>query len=253
MKRHTTPEAPKDTPQPPRPRQRRMTLVRFLLLSGLIASASGAFAATPETLDIAIKRIDTAQPPRLIDDVLLLSYRPDRPTRFVGARFAHESWKVLHTYVVNEKGIFVLEYPWPEGATEIHYRIQVDGLWMTDPANPVVDTDAAGNEFSVFTVDKAPAQRLESPRKESDGSFTFIFTGLPGHRVALEGDFNNWDPFMDTLQESSPGLYTVTLRVPPGRHWYVFYSDGIRILDRLNGNTGVDPDGRAVSYFSPSS
>ena len=54
---------------------------------------------------------------------------------------------------------------------------------------------------------------------------------------------------MDALEESSPGVYTITLRVPPGRHWYVFYSDGLRILDRLNGDTGVDPDGRTVSYF----
>jgi 1,4-alpha-glucan branching enzyme len=120
------------------------------------------------------------------------------------------------------------------------------------PGQPV-DSDAAGNEFSVFTVEKAPPRRIESPRKESDGAITFTYTGVAGHRVALEGDFNNWDPFMAVLKESTPGVYTITLRIPPGEHWYVFYSDGLRILDRFNGTTAVDPDGRTVSYFSLSS
>ncbi len=149
MKRHTETTTLKDTVQKRAslPRPARVTLIRCLLLSCMIACAAGAFAATPEALDIAIKRIDASQPPHLVDDVLLLSYRPDRPTRFVGARFAHESWKVLHTFAVNERGVFVLEYPWPVDATEIRYRIVVDGLWMTDPANPVVDTDAAELSF----------------------------------------------------------------------------------------------------------
>ena len=230
-----------------------MTLIRCLLLTCMIVSTGAVFAATPESLNLAITRIKAAQPPQLMDDVLLLTYQPKKPTSFVGVRFAHESWKVLHTYGVNENGVFILEYPWPAGAKEIRYRIMVDGLWMTDPTNPVIEADAAGNEFSVFAVDNPPQQRVESPRMEKDGAITFTYTGLSGHRVALVGDFNNWDPFVAVLKENSPGTYTITLRIPPGRHWYVFYADGLRILDRRNGDTGVDPDGRTVSYFSLSS
>jgi hypothetical protein len=252
MKRHIASKAPKDADQPPpsRPRPRRMTLIRCLLLSCMILSAGDLFSATRDSLDLAITRVDASQPPVLVDDVLLLSYRPDRPTRFVGVRFAHESWKELHACRVNEKGVFILEYPWPEGAKEIRYRIVVDGLWMIDPANPDVDSDAAGNEYSVFTVDTPPRIRLVSPRRESDGAVTFTYTGAPRHRVALVGDFNNWDPVMDIMQESSAGVYTITLRMPPGSHWYVFLTDGLRIVDRRNGDSGVDPDGRVVSYFS---
>ena len=43
-----------------------------------------------------------------------------------------------------------------------------------------------------------------------------MFRGKPGRRVSLVGDFNNWDPFMDPLDETSPGSYSVTLRVPAG-------------------------------------
>jgi hypothetical protein len=252
MKRQTASKTPNAAEQSPasRPRPRRVTLIRCLLLSCMILSAADASAATRDSLNLAITRINASQPPQLVDDVLLLSYRPVTATRFVGVRFAHESWKELHAYRVNEKGVFVLEYPWPEGATEIRYRVVMDGLWMTDPANPDVETDAAGNAVSVFRLDRAPQHRLASPVRGDDGAVTFTYAGIPGRRVALVGDFNNWDPFMTMLEESSPGVYTVTLRIPPGPHWYAFYSGGLRIIDRLNGDSGLDPDGRIVSYFS---
>jgi hypothetical protein len=216
----------------------------------MVLSACRIFGANPVNLDIAVRGLSTAQPPRIVEDVLVLSFKPVVPTRFVGVRFAHESWKALHAYAVNENGVFVLDYPLPEGVREIRYRIVVDGLWMVDPTNPHVESDAIGSEFSVFALEKEPVRPTVNPRRESDGAITFIFRGAPGKRVAIAGDFNNWDPFMDTLAETTPGTYSVTLRVPAGGHWYYFVSDGRRILDMFNPETGVDPDGSTVSYFS---
>jgi 1,4-alpha-glucan branching enzyme len=218
----------------------------------MIFSSGAVFAADPITLDIAIKSIHSSRPPRMVDDVLILGYKPDRPVRFVGVRFAHESWKVLHPYVMNDRGAFVLDYRVPEGVQEIRYRIVVDGLWMADPANPRTDTDATGVSFSVYSLEKEPFRTIVNP-KQVGNELLFVFHGTSGRRVALVGDFNNWDPFMDPLDETAPGTYSVSLRVPPGQHWYSFFSDGRRILDRFNAQTGVDPDGHTVSYFnSPS-
>jgi hypothetical protein len=192
--------------------------------------------------------IGAAQPPRMVDDVLILSCKPELPKQFVGVRFAHEQWKILHPYTMNERGVFVLDYPVPEGVREIRYRIVVDGLWMTDPANPITDTDAAGVVFSVYTLEKDPVRIIVNPKPEGN-ALTFVFQGTPGRRVALVGDFNNWDPFMDPLEETAPGVYSISLRVPGGEHWYYFFSDGRRLLDRFNARTGVDPDGATLSYF----
>jgi 1,4-alpha-glucan branching enzyme len=87
-----------------------------------------------------------------------------------------------------------------------------------------------------------------NPKQEGTG-LTFIFKGSPDRRVSVVGDFNNWDPFMDPMEETEPGMYSATIRVPAGEHWYYFFSDGRRILDRFNAQTGVDPDGGTVSYF----
>jgi hypothetical protein len=55
---------------------------------------------------------------------------------------------------------------------------------------------------------------------------------------------------MDFLTETESGVYRISLRVLPGRHWYYFASDGQRFLDMSNPAMGVDPDGKSVSYFS---
>jgi hypothetical protein len=229
------------------PRPKRIGLIRTLLL--LAMSAAAAHAVNPLTLDITLKSIDSSQPPRMVADELVLSLKPSRPAQFVAVRFAHESWKILHPYELNDKGVFVLDYPVPEGVREIRYRIVVDGLWMTDPANPRTDMDETGVGFSVFTLESEPVRTILNPKSQQGGSLTFVFSGSPGRRVALVGDFNNWDPFMDPLDETSPGSYSITLRVPPGEHWYYFFTDGRRILDRYNSMRGVDPDGMTVSYF----
>jgi hypothetical protein len=203
-------------------------------------------------LDIAMKSIDSSRPPRVLGDVLVLGFKPDRLSQFAGVRFAHEGWKILHPYSVNEEGVFVLDYEIPEGVREIRYRIVVDGLWMPDPGNPVTVTDASGVSFSVYTLEKEPVRTIVNP-KPVGNALTFVFQGSPGRHVSLVGDFNNWDPFMSLLDEAEPGMYSISLRVPAGEHWYYFFSDGRRILDRFNAQTGVDPDGGIVNYFlSPS-
>ena len=250
MKRHASHTESRPLPHRPAAQAlpKKVGLVRCLLLTCMIFCSGALFAADPITRDIAVKSVSSSQPPRMVDDILILSLKPDTPALFVGARFAHEDWKVLHPYAMNGRGVFVLDYPVPEGVREIRYRIVVDGLWMADPANPRTEVDAAGVSFSLYTLEKDPVRTIVNPKPDA-GSYTFVFRGSPGRRVSLVGDFNNWDPFMDPLEETSPGMYSISIRVLPGEHWYCFLSDGSRVLDRFNAQTGVDPDGGAVSYF----
>jgi hypothetical protein len=46
-----------------------------------------------------------------------------------------------------------------------------------------------------------------------------------------------------------PGLYQVTLRLPPGPHYYAFSVDGERLPDPLNVELAEDSEGFRVSTF----
>jgi hypothetical protein len=232
--------------------------MRWLALTFLVASAAVASAVSPSMLAATIRTITTMQAPRMVDDVLLLTYRSRELTRFVGARIAGEAaagqawerWGTLEVYSRNEHGVFVLDYRVPKGTRRLLYRIQVDGVWMADPSNPLAETDASGISFSVFEVEQEPMRPLANP-EVAGGNLTFVWRGPPGSRVSIVGDHNGWNPFDpgSLLTEVKPGEYAITLPARPGRHYYCFFTEGRKVLDPWNSQTAVDPDGRRVNTF----
>jgi hypothetical protein len=217
----------------------------------LLLLAPTALPALPEALlDIAIKGRSRAGPPEYVGQQVLFSYQADRPVRLVGARFAHESYQVFHTYVRNDQNVFVLLLDLPRDARSLRYRIVVDGLWMRDPFNPSYEQDALGQSFSVFPLDGRPIPTPVSPEVAAGGRVTFRFQTVPGQRVYVMGDFNNWDPFWDPLKEARPGQFLATLRLTPGPHYYLFAVNGRAVPDPLNLSTAQDPEGRLVSSLN---
>jgi len=220
--------------------------------AAVLISALPLHAIDTLGLDVAVKSIAAGGPPLVVDDIVLFRYKPEYGgVRFVGARFEHESYAVLHAYSRNEYGVFVLDYRLPDGLREIRYRIVVDGLWMNDPANPDTEADAVGNAISRLRIQKDVPRSILNPELGPGGIAVFSYRGRPGQQISICGDFNDWEPGIHLLSESpgKPGYFTIRLRVKSGDHNYVFYSDGIRILDPFNPQTAMDADGRRVSYF----
>ena len=202
--------------------------------------------------------------------------------RYVAVAFAHEQFARLHPYRIvrstvqdpenpNETmdtRVFALAYSPPEDLERLEYRIVVDGLWQTDPMNPNTVLDANGVPRSVFELPDRPQTALGVPRVFEDGRVEFIFEPGAGDtvetirdvmidlgtneglRVSVAGSFNNWDPFMHRLRETEPGVYRLTLRVPPGRHHYYLVVDGRRILDPENDTRTRHRGGFRVCSFT---
>ncbi len=226
------------------------SIVLWIWLIIACPAALPAAGPTPTELQLKLLGIREAGPPELLGGKLLLTYRADRPVRRVVARFAHEDYSRLHVYQRSATGVFILVYDLPEDLAEVRYRIAVDGLWMADPANPRLEPDAFGTEFSLVAFDEPPTRPLDSPEFGPDGVVTLWLRAAPGKtRVSVSGTFNNWDPFLYPLIEVRPGLYQVRLRLLPGRYWYHFWVDGVRRLDPINLATGLDEDGATVSTF----
>ncbi len=209
-----------------------------------------------ETLELHVKIVETreASAPHLFNDEVFFSYKPLHPTRYVGIAFAHENFREIHVFQRNDRNVFFFLYPPPEGRSRLDYRLVVDGLWTTDPSNPLMHRDPTGISMSRFDLPPRTApRRVHSPVIRKDvGMVEFTFQGPPDSDVHLVGSFNSWDPYMHPMREADRGLYTLSLRLLPGNYAYAFYAEGRRVSDPLNPRRIFGPDGSEVSLLAVS-
>ncbi len=48
--------------------------------------------------------------------------------------------------------------------------------------------------------------------------------------IAVAGSFNGWSPAAQRMVRDGSGLWTVTVRLPPGEHAFMYVVDGVRWL-----------------------
>jgi Glycogen recognition site of AMP-activated protein kinase len=240
-----------------------MAAVMTMAAASLVlwAEGEGKAVAQPKTagrvienlnLHLALAGMKVAEAPRVIEGELVLS--ASGPYRSVAAAFAHEGFVKLHAYERNRQGVFVLAYPiplkWESGSLE--YRVIIDGVWTLDPANPErVSDSATGLELSSAAVPRLSDLHLGLYRILGDDGRTahFIFRGAKGESVTVCGDFNNWDPFIHAMCETSPGVYQLELPLSQGRHYYDFVYRGEELPDPLNPAKAATRDGKEVSVL----
>jgi 1,4-alpha-glucan branching enzyme len=78
----------------------------------------------------------------------------------------------------------------------------------------------------------------------------FLFRGESGESVTVCGDFDNWDPFIHEMSETSPGIYQLDLPLPQGRHYYAFVYRGEELPDPLNPEKAANREGKIVSVLT---
>ncbi len=224
-----------------------VVLCLFLLLPA--PSRSQSIESPDIETHIYLTTRASSEPPKILGDAVLFSYRPSLPVRHVGVAFRHESFARVWTFSINPHGVFVLLYRPPDGLTELVYRFVVDGLWMPDPKNAERVRQENGIELSRLSIEGAFPIEPESPIVGDNGVVRLSYRGAAGQRVYVSGDFSNWDPFLYHLKETSPGTYVLDLPLPPGLHPYLFVVNGDKTTDPLNPQTMVRGDGRIVSVI----
>jgi len=198
----------------------------------------------------------------------------------IGISFAHEGYAKVHwlkhlmiprdstELMVNGKidkkmspnkdsGIMFHYEMIPENLKNMDYRMIFDGLWTTDPQNPVLVRGPSGISESrislpLHSAAQTPGSEGSHPARPaqngaSAGTYRFIYQGPPGETVTVGGTFNNWDPFLYELRETNPGYYSLNLPLPPGSFQYVFYRRGEAIPDPSNPITRFSREGMMVS------
>ncbi|GHU12268.1 hypothetical protein FACS1894161_0130 [Spirochaetia bacterium] len=202
--------------------------------------------------------------PEIVDDRVI--FTASSSFRKVGIAFAHEGFGAVHwfqkfmipnenagTWVKNkppkdlyrDSGMLFYIYTIPENLNnEIEYRLVIDGLWTQDPLNAEYRRDNTGTVRSL--VQLPAVKRLDSPNRGPEGTLNFVFYAGSGETVSVAGSFNNWDPFMYELRETSPGRYTLSIPLPAGTYQYIFFYRGERHHDPNNSHRVYSRDGKTA-------
>lgn len=228
-----------------------MRKLKYLLTFLLIISLA-PLAAQDENDDmylfLTIQDLYRGTTPILYKDKIILSYSVNKPVRHVGAVFAHEEYRTLHSFQVNSKGVFYLLMDAPENVSELVYRIVIDGLWTTDPNNSMTLSDDKGTELSRLPLEIKTEDTIASPLIKPN-SAEFYFSYEEGKNIWLTGSFVSWNPYQLKMKEVEPGLYYLRVRLLPGQYDYAFFDGVNQILDPLNSSFAYKTDGRRVSRF----
>jgi hypothetical protein len=228
---------------------KRATLLAAILAAAALSAAAATVDSLP--LHLLLAGMKSPQGPQVFEGSLVLSARG--PYRFVGAAFEHEGFAVIHPFERNKQGVFVLAYRIPlKRSSPLVYRLIMDGVWTPDPSNPERFPDpATGLELSVAKVPNLSDLHLGLYKILGEDGRTahFLFQGSPGEVVTVCGDFDNWDPFIHEMSETSPGTYELELPLSPGLHFYAYVYRGQVLPDPLNVDKASNREGKLVSVL----
>lgn len=224
-------------------------LVILFLNFGCLASMVAVDDFERNRLLIQIKSVGE---PKIIGKYLVFTQKPQ--FRHAGIAFEFEDYKILHTFsripYDNERStrgmlFYILQIP--ENLENVNYRLELDGLWTSDPENANSFFDYTVG-FSISSVNVIKTQS-EKTKILEDGYVQFYYNGKPNDNVRVAGSFNSWDPFMYEMQEVRPGEYFFTLPLPKGKWFYAFFIGSNQIHDKTNHNVVFGKDGKQASVI----
>jgi hypothetical protein len=139
--------------------------------------------------------------------------------------------------------------------------------WMTRPrtirVSPLAGLALAAGLAGVVALaargdDGEPSVRAAAPIVLHPASSTpgqhmmqFIFVNDSASKVAIVGDFNDWDEGVSPLRREERGVWTITIPLAPGRYQYTFVVDGTKwVPDPDAPRTLEDDFGRPNSVIT---
>lgn len=195
-----------------------------------------------------LQTVEGNQAPFVMDGYMLLSRASNPQVSYQGIAFRHEQFQIIHRFLKNAHGTFIMAYKLPSGEAPIVYRLIRDGLWSADTTNQIHIKDAHGFKLSCLPL----AQPIEDERLTpfvDDGLTTFRYQGDRHKTIFLTGDFISWDPYTYKMEEIRPGFYEARIKLPPGKHRYYFLQNGVKIIDDFNPHTDYSRLEGVVSVF----
>ena len=237
----------------------------FLIITAASLALVPLCGAEIESVTYArlVSSIDQPSEPVVAGKYVIFTAHGD--ARYAGISFRHEDYATIHSlkrivrrdeYGMPQKDssgrpldtvlFYVAEIP--PGTEEIQYRMVIDGLWTCDPLNERTAYDPDNRmHVSILTVNSYETFKTDYIK---NGFVRFTCTAETGRSVRLAGSFNNWDPFMYEMVETSPGNYELTLPLPRGTWYYAYFDGTTQLPDPANPDRVYTRDGRVASVVT---
>lgn len=201
--------------------------------------------------------------PRVVDRCIVFTATANR---HVGIAFSHEDYQHIYSFkklpisnfnypsesssveANSEKPVYFYIFSIPDGMTQVKYRLVIDGLWSSDPANS--DEVFDYNYGMSVSLLKVPFYKQYKTESDDKNFVHFTYIGESRQKIKLAGSFNNWDPFMYELEEVIPGRYELSLNLPRGTWFYAYFSGSTQLPDATNKNYVYTVDGRRASVIT---
>lgn len=228
--------------------------VSSLFSQEILSSIDGIESDTYLSL---VGNVTRSSAPKIVDDRYII-FTASSASRHVAVAFEHEKYAILHSFrrlvPDKESGSVLLEpvlfyiMEIPEKLTKLRYRLVFDGLWTQDPLNENEEFDFE-NRMTVSAITFPPRRDIRT--RIIDGkNVNFVYVGNPHLKISVAGSFNNWDPFMYFMEETSEGIYELTLPLPKGTHTYSYFLGTERKVDVTNHERSYGSDGKVVSVLT---
>jgi hypothetical protein len=78
------------------------------------------------------------------------------------------------------------------------------------------------------------------PAADAESIAHFIYAAPTASRVAVTGEFANWDPRGIAMKRRTDGTWVAEVKLPPGLHQYVFIVDGVEWVPDPGALSQVD-------------
>ena len=85
--------------------------------------------------------------------------------------------------------------------------------------------------------------------KTSQRNVKFALSSPAAGEVLLAGEFNNWDNWSIPLKKSNDGIWSINIRLLPGRYEYNFIVDGNWVQDTSSPEMVTNPFGTQNSVI----
>ena len=236
---------------------KRIVFAFALIFSLFFAATAKEAPVAPDTYeyDMLVASLTGVTAPFVSGDYVVFTAKKD--SRYVGIAFDFEGYKQIHTFqlhkTISYEGdttdswfFYVLERP--KKLTQISYRLIIDGLWTTDPANPNKAYNAQdGILLSYLTL---PIEADIVTESVPEGFTRFICFAPTGQKIRLAGTFTNWDSWIYEMTEVERGKYQLDLPLAPGTYYYAYYTGMTSFIDETNPARGYSADGKTVSCIT---